>query len=86
MTITLTVDDDRLVEALPDEQQVSLLLRDALAEFVFHRGPSPSAYVERRYPASEGYDWLDRDKKVQEVRLRRAWADHLHHATVRVTP
>lgn len=77
-TITLTLTDN-----LTPEQQHELkgILHDAFAEFAGHRGPTPEAYVAKRYPDNEGYKWLDREKKIEQVRRRIYTALALHKAS-----
>lgn len=66
--VTIKVETD-------DISEVSLIIRDALGEFINRRAnglskESAKTYVETRYPSTKRYDWLDRDAKIEEV-LRR---------------
>lgn len=74
--ITLTID-----EGLSDKECSILknLMCDAFSEFATRRYPAED-YVASRYPASEGYDWLNRPEKIKEVHLRCVLAKKLHHA------
>lgn len=81
-TITLTLNDN----LTPNEQyELKGILHDAFAEFSSHRGPSPEEYVEKRYPNNEHYRWLDRNKKIEQVRRRCETALKLHSASFRTT-
>jgi hypothetical protein len=62
-------DSDRIAEELADvtDHQIRYILMDALAEFVSHRGPTPAAYVERRYADNPDLNTI---AKVAEVRNR----------------
>lgn len=46
------------------------MLMDALAEFQSHRGPTPMAYVNRRYPIRDEYGWMNREQKAAQVERR----------------
>jgi hypothetical protein len=76
ITITLPVDAAEELEGL-DNRQLHGLLMDALAEFVAHRGPTPEEYVNRRYPNTPNYAWLDREKKARSVRWRNHVAEQI---------
>lgn len=74
VTITMTIDADalsidaeELAQERMSEHEVENLIRDALGEFVAHRGPTAAQYIQRRYPIEEGYEWLDREEKLMEV-------------------
>ena len=62
------------------ERIIAYLLMDALYEFQSHRGPSPQAYVEKRYPGDSVYSGEARQKKIEEVGQRIHLANVLHHA------
>ncbi|MAF72507.1 MAG: hypothetical protein CMH39_00595 [Micrococcales bacterium] len=55
---------DLLVRINLDEHEARLVISDALAEYRTHRGPTPQAYVDRRYPADSDYSESFRDNKV----------------------
>lgn len=62
------------------QHQVKMMLLDALSEFRSNRGPSAREYVNRRYPNTPGYAWLDREKKITEVMKRQQLADDFHQS------
>jgi len=58
-----------------------MLLQEALYEFMHVRGPTPEAYVARRY-ADPGYDSYEdkwRTEKVKNVKARIALAEALRN-------
>jgi len=77
--IIIETDDEHLKN---NANLLRLTLLDAFYEFVSHRGPTAEAYVNKRYPEDEGYDWLNREEKVREVRWRIWIANELHQATL----
>jgi hypothetical protein len=81
-TVTLDINDEtaREVADLTHGVDVSLLLRDALGEFVRAREPVET-YVARRYASNT--DALRR-QKVREVTKRLRVAELLHKATVTI--
>jgi len=78
--LILTLDRQLSVE---ERDTLRYLISDALAEFASHREPAKE-YVDKRYPNVEGYAWLDRDKKVQQVYGRTKLARSLHNAALGV--
>ncbi len=83
-TITLTVADDSLGQCCT-EKQIRHILMDALAEFVSHRRtPTAEAYVNKRYPDTPNYAWLNRSAKIGEVIARCEIAECLHNAEIEV--
>lgn len=58
-----------------NECEIRNTIMDALAEFRANRGDN---YVERRYPRTEGYAWLNREEKQREVERRCRIASQLH--------
>jgi hypothetical protein len=70
LTVTMTIE---LPESVTDygssAQAAVMVLRDALCEFEGHRLPT-KAYLDRRYPASEGYEWLNRERKAKQLNER----------------
>jgi len=55
-------------------QEITMILADAIGEFRSHRLPAKE-YVDRRYPDTPGYAWLDRAKKVESTERRCHIAD-----------
>jgi hypothetical protein len=75
--ITLTLDDELTEKECDDLRQ---LLADAFGEFATRRWP-PDDYVESRYPSTnEGYSWLNRPEKIEQVMRRVVLAQKLHKA------
>ena len=78
ITKIIIVTDDAEIKA--NQRVIQNILMDSLYEFQSNRGPTSAEYVEKRYPDSSGYLWLDREKKVAEVNKRKRLADTLHGA------
>jgi len=74
ITLTFTID----TETAPTPWSLTGILLDALAEFVNHRGPTPETYVNTRYPDTPDYAWLNRPKKIAQVKARCDVAQALH--------
>lgn len=51
------------------EREVTMILADAIGEFFGHRYPAKE-YVDRRYPDTEAYSWLNREAKVESTNRR----------------
>lgn len=70
LTITMTIE---LPESVTDYgspgQAAVMVVRDALSEFESHRRPT-KAYLDRRYPLSKGYGWVNRERKTQQLNER----------------
>lgn len=63
-----------------DELQV---LCSALCEFINNRGPTPEAYVARRYPAEyHSNEWLA--EKLADVKRRLALAEKMRSQTFEI--
>lgn len=54
-----------------------MVLQDALAEFIAARGPTVTAYVNRRYPLDQGYTRGFRAEKDKSVTKNLALATKL---------
>ncbi len=77
--IILTVDEELSTQDCDD---LRYLFADALGEFASHRYP-PEQYIEERYPSTnEGYNWLDRKQKLEQVQRRVVLARKLHNAAL----
>jgi hypothetical protein len=81
----------RIVIEVPDSavagkcnRDLQYLFADALGEFSTLRGPSAEAYVARRYPDTSDYAWLNREKKIAQVRERVRLAEILHDAALQL--
>jgi hypothetical protein len=64
-----------------ERNDLPYLISDALFDFRRVRGESKvdaEAYINRRYPDGEGYSWLNREAKVEQVLRRTALAKRLH--------
>jgi hypothetical protein len=74
-TVTITIP----LELTSDELgRLQYLLCDALGEFSRARQPAEQ-YLAERYPDVEGYKWLKRDQKLDEIKLRSALAEKLRN-------
>jgi hypothetical protein len=70
----------QIIFTLPDDVSLDTaryILMDALAEFQTARGPNAEAYVNKRYPDTPEYAWLDRADKITQVERRRQIAEIL---------
>ena len=67
------------------EDQLRGLMSDALAEFINPRRDARK-YVHTRYFPAEDYVWMDREKKILEVRSRVRLAEKLRRAVARCEP
>jgi hypothetical protein len=65
-------------------REVTHLLMDALAEFQSSRGPTSREYVDRRYPNTKAYAWLDREEKIKQVDKRK-WAAEEMRNSIEIT-
>lgn len=43
-----------------------MVLADALCEFQGHRRPIKD-YLDRRYPLDQGYEWVNREEKAEQI-------------------
>lgn len=80
MKLTIEFEIDEKV----DVRTVQYLIMDALGEFVSHRSPA-TEYVNKRYPDTPDYAWLNREDKVAEVIRRCRIADIMHNGEITVT-
>lgn len=61
------------------EQDICIVLADALAEYTSHRAyGNGETYVNKRYPDSSVYTGERRAEKIKSVSLRCKIADRLH--------
>lgn len=63
------------------EHHLRILFADALGEFVSRR-KNAEAYVNKRYPDTPDYAWLNRTKKIGEVCARVQVAESLHDSVL----
>ena len=85
MKVIIELDDDYDFEIKATEHEIRYILMDALAEFQSHRGPTPEAYVNRRYPDSQVYAGKkQREEKIQQVAHRIRLAERLHRGVFRL--
>jgi hypothetical protein len=82
MRIIIKTDEPELKA---NERTIQYILMDALAEFQSHRGPTPEAYVNKRYPDSQVYSGKEREKKIQQVGHRIRLAEILRNAAAHIT-
>ena len=73
--ITITLPDTLSVEELG---AVRYLLCDAFGEFYSNRYPAEK-YLAQRYPEGEGYKWLNRAEKLEQVQVRTNLAEKLRN-------
>ncbi len=60
-----------IVPDAASDAEIHSVLMDALFEFVSHRGgTNAETYVNKRYPDTADYAWLDRKAKIEEVQRR----------------
>jgi len=70
LTVDIGVfDTDDEVPGTKGLRMVHSILCVALGEFRSARTPA-RLYVDKRYPDTDDYSWLDRGKKIIEVKLR----------------
>lgn len=70
VTVTMTIElPDSVTDYSSPERAVLMTLADALSEFEGHRRPITS-YLDRRYPPSDGYEWVNRERKAQQLEER----------------
>ncbi len=70
LTITMTIElPDSVIDYASPANAAVMVVRDALSEFESHRRPTKD-YLERRYPLSKGYEWLNRERKTQQLNER----------------
>jgi len=70
ITITMQIElPERVTDYSSPRHAAWQTLCDALAEFEGHRRPI-SSYLDRRYPPSEGYEWLNRERKAKQLEER----------------
>lgn len=61
------------------EKQIRHLIMDALAEFQSARLYNAQEYVNRRYPNTPDYAWLDREAKIEITKKRLITAELLRN-------
>lgn len=76
--INITVSFDVPEDAT--NREVTMILADAIGEFRGHRTPAKD-YVDRRYPDTPAYAWLNRDEKVEST-IRRCYLAECMSSTV----
>lgn len=76
MKVTIEFNDELNIS----EKELRHLMADAFYEFVSHRRLSAEEYVNKRYPDTEDYSWLDRKAKIAQVNRRILIATALHSA------
>lgn len=82
MTRIVIITDDP--EIVAREYSIRTTLLDALYEFRANRGPNAEEYVNKRYPKTPEYSWLNRKEKIQQVNTRNRLATILHSAELEI--
>lgn len=82
MTRIVIITDDPEIASRGYSIQTTIM--DAFYEFRANRGPTASEYVNKRYPETPEYSWLNREEKIKQVNTRNRLATILHSAEIEI--